>query len=555
MKTRKTICIVGGVAGGASAAARLRRLDEHAEIILFERGPHVSFANCGLPYFIGGEITDEEDLLVATPESLHARFRLEVRVLHEVIRIDRETQTLEVRDLQAGAIQAQHYDVLVLAPGAAPVRPPIPGIDRPGLFTLRNVPDTLAISSWINEQQPRTAVVVGAGFIGLEMVEQLVRRGLTVTVVEALDQVLNVLDPEIAGAISRELRSQGVELQLSDAVAAFEAPEASETALASTVVLKSGRRLPADLIILGIGVRPENKLAREAGLEIGALGGIRVNPHMQTSDPAIYAVGDAVECRHPVTGEWKLIPLAGPANRQGRVAAGHICGRPVSYAGTWGTGILRVFDITAGGTGATEKMLRACRMPYEVVHLHSPSHASYYPGAQFLSLKILFSPSDGRLLGAQVVGGDGVDKRMDVLATAVQAHLTVHDLAELELAYAPPFASAKDPVNLAGMAAQNLLNGDYRQIQWYELADHPDALVLDVRQPEETEAQGELPGSINIPLPELRARMDSLPCNREILIYCKSGQRAYVASRMLQQHGFNCLTLSGSWMTYRAATS
>ncbi len=477
------IVIIGGMAGGASAAARARRLSEEAVITVVERGPHVSFANCGLPYFVGGEIVGRDALLIHTPESLRRRFNVDVHVLTEAVHIDRRTREVELHDLTSNTSYREAYDALVLSTGAGPLKPPIPGIERPGHFTVRNIPDVEAIMAWINAHQACRAVVVGGGYIGLEMAEQLHRRGLSVALAEALPQVMAPLDPEMAAWLHQELRRHQVALYLNDGVAAFETPAAGERAAASVVVLRSGARLPADLVILGLGVRPEIDLARDAGLEIGEHGGIRVDEHLQTSDPHIWAVGDAIEVRDAVTGAWSLIPLAGPANRQGRIAADNICGRSSRYQGTWGTAILRLFDCTAACTGASEKTLRRAGIPFEVVHLHPGSHAGYYPGATPLTLKLLYAPGSGKLLGAQVVGAEGVDKRLDVLATGLQAGMTVHDLADLELAYAPPFSSAKDPVNLAGMVAQNVLHGDVKVIQWHELAglDPSSSLVLDVR--------------------------------------------------------------------------
>lgn len=550
----KRLLIVGGVAGGASAAARARRLDEHATIIVFERGEHVSFANCGLPYYVGGEIREKDELLVQTPQSLHARFNLDVRCQHEVMAIDRAARHVGVRDLVSGREYVEPYDALLLSPGAAPIRPPIPGIERPGHFTVRNVPDIELITSWLNETPNARAVVVGGGYIGLEMAEQLHRRNLTVTLIEALPQVMAPLDLEMAAWLHQELRVHGVSLHLNDPVTTFEPPGLDESARASVVTTHSGKRIPADVVILALGVRPETRLAREAGLEIGALGGIRVNEHMQTSDPHIWAVGDAVEVRDRVTGEWALIPLAGPANRQGRIAADHIFGRNARYEGTWGTAILRLFDLSAGCTGANEKTLRQVGIPYHALHLHPGSHASYYPGAQPIALKILFAPDTGKLLGAQVIGKDGVDKRLDVLATALQAGMTVHDLADLELGYAPPFGSAKDPVNLAGMAGQNVLSGDVQLAQWHEVAglDPTRTLLLDVRTPAEHE-QGFIPGSVHIPLNQLRARLAELPRDREIMVSCQSGQRSYFACRLLAQRGFRVRNLTGSYRTWSVA--
>ncbi|MDW8309111.1 MAG: FAD-dependent oxidoreductase [Verrucomicrobiales bacterium] len=552
----KRLVIVGGVAGGASAAARARRLCEQCEIIIFERGPHVSFANCGLPYFVGGEIVEPDALLVQTPESLRARFNLDVRVNTEVVRIDRERRVVLARELPGGREYEQPYDRLVLSTGAAPLRPPIPGLEREGHFTVRNIPDVERIMAWIRDCRACRAVVVGGGYIGLEMTEQLSRRGLRLTVVEALPQVMAPLDPEMAAWLHAELRAHSVTLVLGDPVSAFESPRPGETARASVVVLRSGRRIEADVVVLAMGVKPETTLARAAGLELGALGGIRVNEHLQTTDPNIYAVGDAVEVRDFVTGQWALIPLAGPANRQGRIAADHIFGRPSRYEGTLGTAILRLFNLTAACTGANEKCLRRAGIRYEALHLHPNSHAGYYPGAEPIAMKILFAPDTGRLLGAQAVGREGVDKRMDVLATALKARMTVHELADLELAYAPPFGSAKDPVNLAGMAAQNVVAGDVRLAQWHQVAalDPSETLLLDVRTPSERQ-KGFIPGSVHIPLDELRARLGELPRDKELIVYCQSGQRSYFASRLLAQNGFRVRNLTGSFRTWKTATS
>lgn len=553
MKGKKLV-IVGGVAGGASAAARARRLCEACEIIVFERGPHVSFANCGLPYFVGGEIVEQDDLLLQTPDSLHRRFNLDVRVRTEVLAIDRTAQHVKVRELESGREYEQPYDALILSTGASPLKPPIPGIDREGHFTVRSIPDVEKIMAWIKDCQACRAVVVGGGYIGLEMAEQLTRRGLGVTVVEALPQIMAPLDPEMAAWLHQELRANGVTLHLGQPVAAFEAPAANERARASVVVLNDGRRIEADTVVLGMGVRPEIALARSAALEVGSCGGIRVNEHLQTNDPKIWAVGDAVEVRDAVTGAWSIIPLAGPANRQGRIAADNIFGRPSRYSGTQGTAIIRLFKLSAGCTGANEKSLRKAGIPYQALHLHPGSHAGYYPGAERIAMKLLFAPDTGRLLGAQAVGYDGVDKRIDVLATALKGAMTVHDLAELELAYAPPFGSAKDPVNLAGMAAQNVLAGDVQLAQWNEIAslDPAQSILLDVRRPDER-AKGFIPGSIHVPLDELRAQMDELPRDRELVVYCLSGQRSYFACRILAQKGFRVRNLTGSFRTWKAA--
>ncbi len=548
----KRLVVVGGVAGGASAAARARRLCENCQIIIFERGPHVSFANCGLPYFVGGEIAEQDELLVQTPGSLKTRFNLDVRVNTEVLSIDRQARRVKVRE-SSGREYEEHYDALVLSTGASPLKPPIPGIDRQNHFTVRNIPDVEKIMNWSRGCERCRAVVVGGGYIGLEMAEQLRHRNFRVTVVEALPQVMAPLDPEMAAWLHAELRANNVDLHLNDPVAAFEAPTAAEPARASIVVLKSGRRLPADSVILGLGVKPEVGLAKNAGLEIGQRGGIRVNEHLQTNDPRIWAVGDAIEVRDVVTGQWSLIPLAGPANRQGRIVADNIFGRPRRYDGTLGTAILRLFKLSAGCTGANEKCLQKAGRAYHALHLHPNSHAGYYPGAEPIALKILFAPDTGRLLGAQAVGRDGVDKRIDVLATALKAGMTMNDLAELELAYAPPYGSAKDPVNLAGMAAQNVLAGDVRLAHWHELPVG-DAVLLDVRRADER-AQSFIPGSVHIPLDQLRFRLNELPRDKEIIVHCLSGQRSYYACRVLSQYGFRCRNLTGSYRTWQAVKS
>lgn len=550
----RRLIVIGGVAGGATAAARARRVCEACEIIIFERGPHVSFANCGLPYFVGGEIAEPDSLLVQTPESLKARFNLDVRVKTEVIRINRAARLVRAREVETGREYDEAYDALILSMGASPLKPPLPGIDRPGHFMLRNIPDVERIMAWSSECGRCRAVVVGGGYIGLEMAEQLRRRGHEVTVVEAQSQVMAPLDPDMAAWLHRELRENGVTLYLNDPVVSFEPPSEKEPAKSSLVVLKNGRRLPADTVVLSMGVKPEVTLAKEAGLEIGALGGIRVDEQLRTSDPSIWAVGDAIEVRDGITGQWALVPLAGPANRQGRIAADNILGRPARYAATFGTSILRLFTLTAACTGANEKTLRAAAIPFQVVHLHPGSHAGYYPGAEPIAMKILFAPETGKLLGAQAVGREGVDKRIDVLATALKAGMTVHDLVDLELAYAPPYGSAKDPVNVAGMVAQNVVKGDVAVAQWREMAslDPRTTFVLDVRRPDER-ARGAIPGSFHIPLDELRSRMDELPRDRDIVVYCQTGQRSYIAARLLGQHGFLARNLTGSYRTWEAA--
>lgn len=541
------LLIIGGVAGGASAAARARRLSEDAEIILFERGPDVSFANCGLPYYVGGEIADRNKLLVVTPERLQTRFKLDVRTRTSVEAIDRTAKKVRVRDLALGREYEETFDKLILAPGAAPLRPPIPGIDLPGIFTLRNLQDVDRIKQKV-DQGVRQVVVVGAGFIGLELVENFVRRGISTTVVELQDQVLPPFDKEMTTPIAEHLAAKGVTVLLSQSAEAFE--KSSDGLI---VQLKSGQRLPAQLVILGVGVRPENKLAVDVGLEVGPRGGIRVNDHLQTSDPDVYAVGDAIEVKDFVLGVPTQVPLAGPANRQGRIAADHIFGRDVRYRGTQGTAIVRVFDLTAAMTGASEKILQRTKRGYRKVYVHPTNHASYYPGAEAMTLKLLFDPQNGKLFGAQAVGGAGVDKRIDVLAVAIQAGMTVFDLEEMELAYSPQYGSAKDPINMAGFVASGLLRGDHPQVDVEALlAVSPSQrpFVLDVRTPEEFSA-GHLPEAVNIPVDELRSRLDEIPHDREIALYCQVGQRGYLATRILRQAGLPAVNVGGGYKTYR----
>ncbi|HWX22115.1 MAG TPA: FAD-dependent oxidoreductase [Candidatus Binatia bacterium] len=541
---KKRILIVGGVAGGASCAARARRLDEEAEIVIFDRGSYVSFANCGLPYHVGDVIRDEASLLLADAELFQKRFNIQVRLQNEVVAIARETREIEVRGLLSGKISRERYDALVLSPGAAPVRPPLPGIELPGIFVLRTIPDSRKIRDWLERKQARTAVVVGGGFIGLEMAENLAKRGLWVTVVEMLSQVLPPLDPEIAELIQQRLTANGVKLALGDGVAGFEPGDGRVI-----VRTNSGARHEGDLVILAIGVRPETGLAKAAGLEIGERGGIRVDEQLRTSDRNIWAVGDAVEVRDTITGQWALVPLAGPANRQGRIAADVICGRNSSFRGVQGTAICGVFGWAVAATGASEKSLqRAGITDYLKTYVHPRQHAGYYPGAKPIHLKLLFRKSDGRILGTQAVGEEGVDKRIDVIAMAIQKEGTVFDLEEAELCYAPQFGSAKDPVNLAGMAAANILRGDAPIADWQTLGRNG-FLLLDVRDVDEFD-QGHIPGAKNIPLPALRGRLTELSLDQEIRLYCGVGQRAYYASRVLQQRGFRVRNLPGGYQTY-----
>ena len=547
---KKRIVIIGGVAGGASAAARARRLSEEAEIILIERGDHISFANCGLPYHIGEEIPDRENLLIQTPEKMAARFRIDVRVRTEATRINRRAKTVTVRNLDDGSEEDLAYDALVLSPGAHPKKPPIPGIDLPGVMTLRNIADMDAIKKVVDEGSVSRAVVVGGGYIGLEMVEALRNRDVPTTLVELEDQVFILADREMVAPIHQQLQLHCVDLKLKTCVSAI---ESSGNQL--TVVLDNGDRIPAELVVMSVGVQPETWLAKNAGLELGETGGILVDAHQRTSDPDIYAAGDAVEVTHLVSGKKALVPLAGPANRQGRIAADNIFGRDSTYGATQGTAICKVFDLAVGLTGLSESALKKAGVEYEAVHVHPMSHAGYYPGAKPLSLKLLFSPKDGKILGAQAVGAEGVDKRIDVIAVAMRAGLTVEALSELELSYAPPYGSAKDPVNYAGFAAQNIIEGDVDVCHADEfLAPTDDQFVLDVRMPAEVEA-GIIPGATVIELDELRDRLDEVPRDREILAYCQVGLRGYLAGRILTQNGYRCKNLSGGYKTYTSAVA
>jgi NADPH-dependent 2,4-dienoyl-CoA reductase/sulfur reductase-like enzyme/rhodanese-related sulfurtransferase len=541
------LVIVGGIAGGASAAARGRRLSEAAQIIVFERGPDVSFANCGLPYYVGGEIASRDKLLVMTPERLHQRFNLDVRTQSSVEAIDRAAKRVRIRQLGTGNEYFESYDKLILSTGAAPVRPPIPGIELPGVHTLRNLQDVDRIKAQV-DAGVREAVVVGAGFIGLEMVENLVRRQIKTAVVELQDQVLPPLDKEMTTPLAEHLANQGVKLLLQESAEAFESVQGG-----LQVRLKAGQRLSAQLVSLGIGVRPESQLAAAAGLEIGPRGGIRVNEHLQTSDPDIYAVGDVIEVRDFVTGTATQVPLAGPANRQGRLAADHIFGRDAKFRGTQGTAIVKVFDRTAAITGASEKVLRRQNLAFRKVYVHPTHHAGYYPGAEAMTLKLLFEPGTGRVLGAQAVGGAGVDKRIDVLAVAIQAGMTVFDLEEMELAYSPQFGSAKDPINMAGFVAGGLLRGDHPQVDVEAILALPRdqrPLLLDVRTPEE-HAAGHLPEAVNIPVDMLRSELSRLPRDRRIAAYCQVGQRGYLATRILLQGGYEAANIGGGYKTFR----
>ncbi len=554
------VIIVGGVAGGASCAARLRRLDEKAEIVLVERGPYVSYANCGLPYYVGGVIAKESSLLLATPDTFRQTFAIDCRTGCEVVGISAKDKSVELRDRATGALTTENYDKLVLSPGAAPIRPPLPGIDLPGIFPVRTVPDACDVRAWVDRslaepsgldsytgsqarRRQRRAVVVGGGFIGLEMTENLVALGLDVTVVQRGDQLMTPVDLEMARYVERHLTKHGVHVLLNDGAAGF--AQAADGSL--EVQTTSGQTLPADVVVLGIGVRPETQLAKMAGVGLGERGGIRVDEQLRTSDPDIFAVGDAVEKWDLSTGEWTLVALAGPANRQGRVAADVIAGRDSRFRGIQGTAIVGLFGGALAWTGVSEKTLkRLGEEDYEKVYLFPNSHAGYYPDAAPIAMKVIFRKSDGRLLGAQAVGRDGVDKRIDSLALAIQFGGTIHDLEEAELCYAPQFGSAKSPANFAGMVAAGVLCGDMPVGHWGDLDGE---FLLDVRHPEELAAEA-LPGVVNITVDQLRARLDELPRDREIAVICRSGQRAYYAARILLQNGFRARVVSGGMLSH-----
>ena len=540
------VVIIGGVAGGATAAARLRRLDEKAEIVILERTGYVSYANCGLPYFVGGVITDREDLTLQTPEGFRRRFGIDVRVEQEALAVHPENHTVNVRRLADGSAYTLHYDKLILSPGARPVKPPLPGIDDPRVFTLRTVEDTLRIREYLDTHTVRRAAVVGGGFIGLEAAENLLHAGVATTLFQLDDQILLPLDKDMAAELHAYLRGCGLDLRLGAQVTGF-IPGGDGLSVQAAGM----EDLPVDLVLMGIGVTPESELAKKAGLTLGVKGAIAVDDHMRTSDPDIYAVGDAVEVRHFVSGAKSHIALAGPANKQGRIAADHICGIPSTFTGSQGTSVIKLFDMTAASTGLNEKMARAAGVDYGKAITYSASHATYYPGAHNMTVKTLYDPATGRILGAQIVGFDGVDKRMDVLATAIRAGLTAADLTELDLAYAPPYGSAKDPVNMAGYVIENLRSGRVEQHHWDEVAGLPadgSVILLDVRTPAEVKKQGLIrPDAVHIPLDELRDRLGELDPAKKIYVNCFSGLRSYLACRILSQHGYRCSNLAGGW--------
>lgn len=541
------VVIVGGVAGGATAATRIRRLDEHAEIIIFERSGYISYANCGLPYYIGGVIEDPEELTLQTPESFNTRFRIDVRVKHEVIDIDAQRKTVRVRNLDNGEEFEESYDKLILSPGAKPTRPNLPGIDNDLLFSLRTVEDTFRIRQFVEEKKPKTAVMIGGGFIGLEVAENLCELGIDVTVVQRGSQLMKTLDYDMASIIHSKLRSSGINLKLNADVIGF---EKTETGL--NVLLKDDKSIQADMVLLAIGVSPENTLAKKAGLELGLKGAVVVNDKMETSVTDIYAVGDAVQVKHTVTGNDAVISLAGPANKQGRIAADNICGLDSHYKGSMGSSVIKLFDLTAASTGLTERAAKAEGISYDKVILSPASHAGYYPGAKIMTMKVIYEKDTLKILGAQIIGQEGVDKRIDVLATAISAGIKADMLKDLDLAYAPPYSSAKDPVNMAGFMIENISTGKMKQFHWDEvekLQSDGSITLLDTRTKGEY-AHSHAQGFINIPVDELRERIDELDKSKPVYVMCQSGLRSYIACRILSQEGYDCYNFSGGYRFY-----
>lgn len=539
------ILIISGVAGGASAAARLRRLNEHAEIIILEKGGFISFANCGLPYFIGNVITDKNMLTLQTPESFRARFNIDVRIFNEAIRIDSEKKSVLIRNLQTNTDYEEDYDVLILSPGAEPVRPAIEGIDSENVFTLRNIPDTFKIKDYIHTHSPKTAVVVGGGYIGAEMAENLKHAGLDVSIVELSSHLIAPLDADMACDVHQYITAAGIRLFLNNGVTAIKDGK---------VILQHGE-IDADMVIMSVGVRPETSLAKAAGLQTNARGSIIVNSHMQTSDSAIYAVGDAVEVTDFVSKNPAFLPLAGPANKQGRVAADHICGFDSEYTGTQGSAILKLFDMTVAATGLNERAAKAAGIDYDKTYIYSADHASYYPGAKNMSVKALWDKKTHRILGAQIIGFDGVDKRIDVIAAAIRFGAKITDLTTLELCYAPPFGSAKDPVNMLGFTAENIISGKLKQFFWEDVDKLPrdgSVTLLDVRTPFER-AGGHIDGFIHIPLDVLREHLDKLPKDKPVYVHCFSGMRSYIACRLLMGNGYDAYNLAGGFRLFESA--
>lgn len=540
------VLIIGGVAGGASAAARLRRLDENAEIIMFERGEYISFANCGLPYYIGETIKEKSALTLQTPKSFKSRFNIDVRVFNEVIKIDRENKQVVVKDHLNGNEYSESYDKLIMSMGAKPIKPPIPGIESDRIFTLRNIPDTYKIKDYIDNKKPNSAIVVGGGYIGIEMAENLVDAGLDVTIVEMLDQVISPIDIDMAQEVQKHIESQGVRLILSNGVKSI-----SETDQGLNVTLNQGE-ISADMLIMSVGVQPENSLAQESGIVLNPRGAVVTDGNMLTNDPDIYAVGDVVEVTEYVTGEKANIALAGPANKQGRIAADNICGIESAYDGSQGSSILKVFDLTVAATGINEKTAKRLNLNYEKVFTYSPSHASYYPGATNMSVKTIYDKDSGKILGAQLVGYEGVDKRCDVIAAAIRFGAKASDLTRLDLCYAPPFSSAKDPVNMAGYVIENIMSGKVKIFHWHDIENLPkdSTIILDVRTKLEFQ-NGSIPNSVNIPLDDLRGRLSEIDKSKKIYVTCQIGLRGYIACRILSQNGFDCYNLSGGYRLYK----
>ena len=543
----KKIIIVGGVAGGATAAARIRRLDEQAEIIVFERSGFVSYANCGLPYYIGGVIQDKEELTLQTPENFRERFRIDVRVRHEVTAIHPDKKTVSVKNLKTGEEFEENYDKLLLSPGARPVQPNLPGVGIDNLFTLRTVEDTLRIREFVLKEKPKSAVLAGGGYIGLEVAENLRELGMDVTIVQRPNQVLNPLDYEMATFVHAKMREKGIHLMLGHSVEGFEQKDGK-----TMVILKDGEPLKTDMVILAIGVAPDTRLAKDAGISLGIKNSIVVNERMETSAPDIYAVGDAVEVHHRITGQKALISLAGPANKQGRIAADNICGGNSSYKGSQGSSVIKIFDMTVATTGLNEQAAKQAGIDCDKVYLSPASHASYYPGGTMMTMKVLFEKETYRLLGAQIIGYDGVDKRIDVLATAMAAGMSALELQDLDLAYAPPYSSAKDPVNMAGFMIDNIETGTLKQFFWDEVGELPDdgsVVLLDTRMTEEY-GRGHINGFVNIPLDELRERIGEIRRGFPVYVMCQSGLRSYLSCRILAQNGFDCYNFSGGYRLY-----
>lgn len=539
----KTI-IIGGVAGGASAAARLRRLDEKAEIIILEKGEFVSFANCGLPYYIGGEITDREELTLQTPESFKARFNIDVRIFNEAVKINPEENTITIKNLQSGESYTEKYDNLILSPGAEPIIPNIKGMESANVFTLRNIPDTLKIKNYIDTEKPESAVVIGGGYIGVEMAENLAKAGLDVSIVELADHLIAPLDFDMAADVHRYIKEKGIKLFLNNGVTAIEH---------NRILLQKGE-INADMVIMSVGVRPETAIAKACGIETNSRGSIIVDSKMHTNIPNIYAVGDAVEVKNFITNAPSFIPLAGPANKQGRIAADNIAGYESEYTGTQGSAVLKLFDMTVATTGLNEKSAQLSKIDYDKVYIYSSSHASYYPNGNMMSIKALWDKKSLKIIGAQITGFDGVDKRMDVIASAIRFGGKITDLTQLELCYAPPFSSAKDPVNMLGFTAENIISGKIKQFFWNEVETLPrdnSVTLLDVRTVTEFK-RGKIDGFINIPLDSLRARIDEIPKDKPVYVHCHSGLRSYIACRILQGNGYDCYNLAGGWRLYES---